>query len=98
MKIKLSDEDILLCPFCGHHTICQKDKGTRYYQCRCVGCEVSGKPSILKSTAIQEWNTRIYREDPPEERKVSLERKDICTCTRKYMKCNYHDVKLTEIK
>ena len=29
--------------------------------------------------------------------KVSLERKDICTCTRKYMKCNYHDVKLTEI-
>ena len=31
------------------------------------------------------------------ERKVSLEGKDICTCTRKYMKCNYHDVKLTEI-
>ena len=62
MKIKLSDEDILPCPFCGHHTICQKDKGTRYYQCRCVGCEASGKPSILKSTAIQEWNTRIYRE------------------------------------
>jgi len=62
MKFKYTDEDIQPCPFCGHHGMSQKDNESRYYKVICIGCEAQGKPSILKSTAIQEWNTRIYRE------------------------------------